>query len=237
MDRRVLIGGGIVAVAVVALGVRMAVNTGAKTGLDEALTHLPPGFTATHGAVSYNAITGEAQVRDLTLFKDGTKVFSAGSVAVSGVGAADETGTPKRIGEVILHDASAGPYQAIQRIDLTGVELATLRQVMDPAAYPGGKPAWTDKRPVIEHVEVHGIAGAQPVKGQHGQDVTAKFGLALATMDGIRLSQLPAPPDVHAPQGVLARLMNRALDAEFRQLAAGGRIPSGGSCIVVGRRP
>jgi SAM-dependent methyltransferase len=41
----------------------------------------------------------------------------------------------------------------------------------------------------------------------------------------------------HAPQGVLARLMNRALDAEFRQLAAGGRIPSGGSCIVVGRRP
>lgn len=203
MDRRVVIAGGIVAAAVVALGIRMVVNTGAKTGLDDALTHLPPGYTATHGAVSYNGLTGEAQVRDLTLFRDGTKVFSAGSVAVSGVGAADETGTPRRIGEVVIHDASAGPYQAIQRINLTGVALATLRAVMDPAAYPGGKPAWTDKRPVIEHAELHGLSGAQTVKGQDGKDVKATFGIALATMDGVRLSQLPAAPDVHAAPGVV----------------------------------
>ena len=211
MDRRVLIAGGIVAAAVAAFGFRMAVNTGAKTGLDDALAHLPPGFTATHGPVSYNAITGEAQVRDLTLFKDGTKVFSAGNVAVSGVGAPDATGTPKRIGEVIIHNASAGPYQAIERIDLTGLELATVRQVMDPAAYPGGKPAWTDKRPAVEHVEVHGIAGAQSVKGAHGQDVNAKFGVALATLEGVRLSQLPAPPDLHAPPGVLAAAVSASM--------------------------
>ena len=43
MDRRVLIGGGIVAVAVAVVGVRMASNSGAKMGLDDALTHLPPG--------------------------------------------------------------------------------------------------------------------------------------------------------------------------------------------------
>ena len=41
----------------------------------------------------------------------------------------------------------------------------------------------------------------------------------------------------HAPQGLLARWMDRALAFEFNRLAAGGRIPIGGSCIIVARKP
>ena len=204
MDRRVVIGGGIVAVAVIVVGVRLAGNSGAKVGLDDALTHLPPGFTATHGAVSYNALTGAATVRDLIIAKDGATLFTAADLAVSGIGAQDATGTPERIGEVIMHDASAGPYKHIQRINLTGLSLANLRQVMDPSAYLGGKPAWTDKRPVLEHAEIHGIDGEQTsLQTAQGVTVDAKFTIGTVTMDGVRLSQLPAPPDYAANALVL----------------------------------
>jgi hypothetical protein len=214
MDRRVIIGGGIVVVAVAALGVRMAVNSGAKSGLDDALTHLPPGFAATHGAVTYNALTGQAQVRDLVVTKDGARLFTAGDLAVSGIGDRDASGTPKRIGEIVIHDASAGPYQHIQRIDLTGVELATLREIIDAAAYPGGKPAWTDKRPVLAHMEAHGIDGSQTTTTR-GITVDTKFATALITLDGVRMSQLPAPPDLHsdAPGQIALAELAMAVDA------------------------
>jgi hypothetical protein len=201
MDRRILLGGGIIVAAVAVVGIRMAVNTGAKTGLDDALNHLPPGYTATHGAVAYNAITGEATVRDLTVSKNGATLFTAGNVAVSGIGAMDGSGTPKHIGSVVLHDASGGPYQHIDRIDLTGLSLANLRDVMDAAAYPGGKPAWTDKRPILDHLAVHGVSGTQAYPapanqppGTPGGD--AKFAVGTLTIDGLRMAQLPAPPDL-----------------------------------------
>jgi hypothetical protein len=219
MDRRVVIGGGIVAVAVVAVGVRMASNSGAKAGLDDVLAHLPPGFTATHGPVTYNALSGAATVRDLVLSKDGKILMSAGDVAVSGIGAQDATGTPEHIGEVVLHDASAGAYHHIARIDLTGLSLSTLRQVMDPAAYPGGKPAWTDKRPVLDHAEIHGVGGEQasPSLGQ-GQTIDTSFSLGTMTMDGLRLSQLPAPPDYHAPPLVLIAAIEQSMSQESSTL-------------------
>lgn len=40
----------------------------------------------------------------------------------------------------------------------------------------------------------------------------------------------------HAPQGLLARWMDRALALEFNRFAAGRRIPTGGSCIIVARK-
>jgi hypothetical protein len=212
MDRRVLIGGGILAVAVVVVGVRMASNSGAKMGLDDALTHLPPGFTATHGPVTYNALTGAATVRDLVLSKDGKILFSAGDVAVSGLGAQDATGTPVRVGEVVMHDASAGPYKHIERIDLTGLSPATLRQVIDPASYPGGKPAWTDKRVVLEHGEIHGIAGEQASPQMvRGQTIDTSFSIGTVTIDGLRLSQLAAPPDFQGAPLVLVAALEQSM--------------------------
>jgi hypothetical protein len=212
MDRRVLIGGGIVVAALVLVGVRLGVNSGAKTGLDEALTHLPPGFTATHGAVTYNALTGEAQVRDLAVAEDGVPLFAAGDVAVSGIGPADATGTPTRIESVVIHDGVAGPYQHIRRIDLTGVSLANLRQVMDPAAYPGGKPAWTDKRPILDHGEIHGLDGEQTgLRPVHGVTVKTHFDVGTVTIDGLRLSQLPSPPDFSQPPALFLAALEQGM--------------------------
>ncbi len=235
MDRRVVIGGGLVAVALVLLGVRLASNSGAKTGLDEALAHLPPGYTATHGAVTYSALTGQAHVRDLAIFHNGAPVFAAGEVSVSGIGAQDETGTPRRIGEIVMHDAVAGPYHHIARIDLSGLYPATLRAVLDARAYPGGRPGWTDKRMVLKHGEVHGVDGAQTAKASgSGQAVDIKFGVGALTMDGVRLAQLAAPPDLAAPPAVLAATVEARMSQESGTLrdvtfSAGGPTPVHGS--------
>jgi SAM-dependent methyltransferase len=40
----------------------------------------------------------------------------------------------------------------------------------------------------------------------------------------------------HAPSGVVARLMDRALEHEYGAIARGRRIPFGGSCLAVARR-
>jgi hypothetical protein len=75
---------------------------------------------------------------------------------------------------------------------------------MDPSAYPGGKPAWTDKRPVLEHAEIHGIDGEQTsLQTAQGVTVDAKFTIGTVTIDGLRLSQLSAPPDYAANAVVL----------------------------------
>jgi SAM-dependent methyltransferase len=37
----------------------------------------------------------------------------------------------------------------------------------------------------------------------------------------------------HAPSGVTARLMDRALTAEYKRIEAGGTLPTGGSCLCV----
>ncbi len=204
MDKRIVIGGGVVALALVLLGIRLASNSGAKSGLDTALAHLPPGYTATHGAVTYSALTGQARVRDLALFRNGAPLFAAGDVLVSGIGAQDATGTPRRIGEIIMHDASGGSYRHIARIDLSGIYPATLRDVFDPAAYPGGRPAWTDKRLVLEHGEIDGMeAGQAGIKGAQGAPVDVTFGIGRITADGTRLSQLASPPDLAAPSPLL----------------------------------
>ena len=215
MDKRIVIGGGVVAVALVLLGVRLASNSGAKSGLDAALAHLPPGYTATHGAVTYNALSGEAHVRDLAVFRLGAPVFAAGDVAVSGIGAQDETGTPRRVGEIIIHDASGGPYKHIDRIDLSGVYPATMREVFEARAYPGGKPAWTDKRLVLEHGEIHGVEGGQSaVQAGRAGMVDSTFGMGALTIDNVRLSQLSAPPDPSAPPMVLVAAVEAHMSGE-----------------------
>ncbi len=214
MNRRVVIGGGLVAVALVLLGVRLASNSGARMGLDEALAHLPPGYSATHGAVTYSALTGTAHLRDLAIFHNGAPFFAAGDVTVSGIGAQDETGTPRRIGEIVLHDASGGPYKHIARIDLSGLYPATLRAVLDAAAYPGGRPAWTDKRLVLEHGELQGVEGAQSTQTTAAQSVNVKFGVGALTAEGVRLSQLAAPPDVNAQPAVLAASVEARMSQE-----------------------
>ena len=40
----------------------------------------------------------------------------------------------------------------------------------------------------------------------------------------------------HAPGGLAARVMDRLLNMEWQRLAAGRRVPLGGSCLCVARR-
>jgi hypothetical protein len=224
MDRRVVIGGGIIVAALAVVGVRTAMNTGAKTGLDAMLAHLPPGITVTHGDVTFNGLTGEAHIRDLGVARDGVPLFAAGDVSVTGIGALDASGTPQRIGEIVMHDASGGPYKHIGRIDLSGLSLANLRQVLDASFYPGGKPAWTDKRPILAHAMATDIEIAQGgVVAAKGQTVDVKITVGAAGLDGLRLSQLPAPPSmtdtaltvVAGVEGHMAYDGNMAKDIDF----------------------
>jgi hypothetical protein len=207
MDRRVVIGGGIIVAAVAAIGVRSAMNTGAKTGLDAALSHLPPGITVTHGAVTFNGLTGEAHIRDLGVARDGVPLFAAGDVAVTGIGAADASGTPARIGEIIMRDASGGAYKHIGRIDVSDLSLGNLRQVLDASFYPGGKPAWTDKRPILAHLVLTDIEAAQTQVTAKGP-VDTKVTIGTTSLDGLRLSQLPSPPGTAEALPVVLALLD-----------------------------
>jgi hypothetical protein len=224
MDRRVVIGGGIIVAALAVVGIRSVMNTGAKTGLDAMLSHLPPGITVTHGDVTFNGLTGAAHIRDLGVARDGVPVFAAGDVAITGIGAADASGTPERIGEIVMHDVTGGGTTRIARIELTGLALANLRQVVDPAFYPGGKPAWTDKRPILEHGIANGIQLAQAgVADAKGQMTDVKVTVGTAGLDGLRVSQLPTPPTLDGDPAValaalethLAYDSNMARDTDF----------------------
>ena len=136
--RRNLIG---VLVVLVIAGAFLAVRLGgrheARSVLEQSLASLPPGYTATHGATDYDAITDTFTVHDFVLRHDGLKVAGAGVAVVSG----------------------AHP-QALQA-------------VFDPASYPDGKPAWTDRRPLLGHVDLTALElypptpGAAPLKIRH----------------------------------------------------------------------
>ena len=83
--RRILIGVAVVALLVVAFfGFRHVGNKTAQNGIDQALANLPPGYTATHGATSFDALTGELTIHDFALSRLGTPLWSAGKLALSG---------------------------------------------------------------------------------------------------------------------------------------------------------
>ena len=120
--RRILIGAGVAALLVLAFfGFRHAGNKAAQNGVEQALANLPPGYTATHGTTSFDALTGELTIHDFALAHLGVPQWSAGRLAVSG---ADQN---------------------------------ALRDVFDPAAYPNGHPAWTDRRKLISHFEADDV--------------------------------------------------------------------------------
>jgi hypothetical protein len=200
MQREVKIG---LAMVVAGLAVFAAVRFGsgpaAKTGLDLALANLPPGWAATHGAVSYNALSGDARVDNLVITQNDMIVFSAASVLASGITGVTPTAPPKRIGHLIVKDASGLYVKHIGRIEIDGLEVENIRKLFDPAFYPGGKPASDAMLPVVAgfdgadigvHIDLAGMPvrpGLPPMKavdvhvGQwHGGTVAAR--------------QFPGPP-------------------------------------------
>ncbi len=218
MNRAVLIVGGVVLAGAAAFGVRMAMQSGATTALETALAHLPPGFAATHGAVAYDALTGRAKIAGLTIKHDGKTLVTVAETDVSGIGAADATGTPVHIDRVVLHDLATGNYR-VARIDLWGLAPATLRQVLDTAAYPGGHPAWTDKRPVLDRVELHDFFGHQTQPAHDKVPATdLTFNIGTSGVNGIRLSQLAAPPNYQASVATISATFQMAMSQQSSHL-------------------
>lgn len=152
-----LVAGGAAVVVAALVGIRIASNRGAAGGVDVLLSQLPPGYTATHGAIAFNAITGTAHMSDLVINHNGAAMLTASRVDVSGIGSL-AGGWPARVGHVTLNDITAPPtLRHIDRLEADGIETGTLRTLFDPAAYPGGKPAFTDRRPVLGNLQIFAI--------------------------------------------------------------------------------
>ena len=62
-----LVAGGVVIAGAAVIGLRLLTHRGAEQGLDLAIEGLPPGFTATHGPVTFNPVTGTAHLERLVV--------------------------------------------------------------------------------------------------------------------------------------------------------------------------
>jgi hypothetical protein len=152
-----LVAGGVVIAGAAIIGLRLLTHRGAEQGLDLAIEGLPPGFTATHGPVTFNPVTGTAHLEHLVVMRDGALFASVGIVEASGIGSV-VGGMPVRIGHVTLRDvAGNGQYRHFDRIEVDGLETRNLRDLFDPASYPGGKPAWTNQRPMVASLDAYGV--------------------------------------------------------------------------------
>lgn len=201
MQRDVKIGLGVVVVGLaVFAALRFGGGPAAKSGLDLALANLPPGWSATHGAVTYDALSGNAQVRDLVVTHDDQIVFSAAAVLASGISGITPTSPPKRIGHITIKDAAGtAMLRHVGRLELDGVEVENFRKIFDPASYPDGKPVSDAKLKLIEQIDSTDVAlhvdfpkqdtkpGVPPLR-------SADIRVAEWHMADLNGRQLPMPP-------------------------------------------
>jgi len=191
-----VVAGGVVLVVAVGVGLRVASNRGASSGVDIALSHLPPGYAATHGAIAFNPVLGTAHVPDFVVTHDGAPVLRAAMVDVTGIGSL-VGGIPTRVGHVTLHDVSEPPaLRHIDRVEADGLDIATGRAVFDTGAYPGGHAAWTDRRPLLGSLDVYGVvlAGDSMAKAGEGQDMH----IAHARLSDVAMRQFAVAPTPEA---------------------------------------
>jgi len=201
-----VVAGGAAFVVAAVLGIRIASNRGASSGVDIALSHLPPGYAATHGKIAFNPVTGTAHMDNFVLTRNGAPVLTAGMLDVTGIGSL-VGGIPARVGHITLTDVTAngaGPVAVrhLDRIEAEGLETATLSKLLDQGAYPGGKPAWTDRRPVLERLDTYGVVlHVEPDPKQHNGpfDVTIKHE-HLTGVSARQFAVAPTPDAMHRPE-------------------------------------
>ena len=235
MRRDILIGGAVVLVAGL-IALRYAGNHGGTNLAKMAQARLPPGYSATHGAVAIDASNGSMHIDKLVLFRNGQPVFSADDATVTGLGALDSDGVPTRLGHLTAHGASFLTYRRIDRIELDGLALRNLRILFDPASYPNGKPANTDRMKLLDSSDVYGaVAHVDPPPSNGGHqvppfDVTAQHAHA-AGISARLLASLPSPESLKDPAFVADLLRAFAQDsASIEGISA--EIPQGGSFTI-----
>jgi hypothetical protein len=194
-----VVAAGVAVVVVVGVGIRIASNRGASGGLDMALSHLPPGYAATHGPISFDPLTGTAHMNGFVLTHNGVAVLTAADANVTGIGSI-AGGVPKRIGHVTLKDISAPAWAAhVDRMEADGLETANMQALSDPAAFVNGKPAWTDRRPILASLKLFGTVVHVPadlakhvpaydlsIKREHVDGVSARPFAFPASVDAAR---------------------------------------------------
>ncbi len=172
-----VVAAGAAVVVVAVIGIRIASNRGAEGGLDVALSHLPPGYAATHGPISFDPLTGTAHMSKFVLKHDGAVVLTAADANVTGIGSI-VAGVPKRIGHVTLKDLSAPASAAhVDRLEADGLETANIQALSDPSAFVNGKPAWTERRPLLASLKLFGTVvhiPADPAKHVPAYDLSIK---------------------------------------------------------------
>ncbi len=178
--------------------------------LDRLLANLPPGVAITHGAVAYDPVSQTLTVDDVTATTNGKFPIHAAHLTITGI---TLTTPPTRIAHVSAdtityainlplpaESGSGTPavhavgHSEIGHLHISDIDIAALHDVFDPAAYPGGKPAWTDNRVVIGQIDATQMSDtiSWPVKG--GAIVTGNDTVATVRVVGIGLHPLPIVP-------------------------------------------
>jgi len=202
MRSGVAIGLGVIGMAVLAgiglLAVQQVTSTASPPTLDGLIASLPAGLTLSHGPAHFNLAAGTADLAHVALSRGGKVVLSADMLRLSGIQGLGLTAAPRRIGHVSLINVGLGaPGRHVGRIEMTGLSAETLRQILSADAYPQGRAAWSDTRPVIDALEMFDLAGrADAPPGQTGKLrlTGTDFTVAHAIATGITARQLQTPP-------------------------------------------
>jgi hypothetical protein len=224
--RKILIGlvAAIVLVAVV-LFLRSAGHKAATTTLARAVANLPPGITATHGTATYDPILGTFSVADLTVSRNGAPMFTAARVQASGIARQGQDTTPRSIGHLTIEDVTFPPGRHAARIELTGVAVADLRDVLDPANYPDGKPAWSGRRVLIEHGDITEFSSEVPAHDGLPATVGRFKHAHIDQLAGRPFALPPTQENVHNPlfwADVVLALAEKSATVDKIDLSVGG---------------
>jgi hypothetical protein len=197
MRRGLIIGGAIVLVG--GLLLLRYHHRGGATGFEAALAHLPAGYSATHGAISTNLVSGETKVANFVLRRGDTTVFTADSLIVSGLGAPDATGLPARIGHVTAGNASFLTYRHVDRLEIDQLNLHNLQSLFDPASYPNGAPISAQARPILANGELFGAIIHVDLPPQPHSDLSfLDFQVAHQRVNNLSMRLFTAPPGPEA---------------------------------------
>jgi hypothetical protein len=236
MRRDILIGGAVVLVAGL-IALRYAGNHVASNAVDLALTHLPPGYTATHGAIEIDPASGATHIDKLLLLRNGQPLFAADDATLTGIGEPDADGVPARLAHLTAHGASFLTYRRVDRIELDGVELHNLRALLDPASYPTGKPASTERMKLLESADIYGatlhVEPPPPANGGRAVppfDVTAQH--AHAAGISARLFSAPPPPNALSDPAFAADLLRAFAEESGSVEGISAQIPQGGTFTI-----
>jgi hypothetical protein len=236
MRRDILIGGAVVLVAGL-IALRYAGNHRGITASDLQRASLPPGYTATHGAIALDSAHGAIHIDKLALFRNGQPLFTADDATLSGLGPLDKDDVPTRLGHLTAHGASFLTYRRIDRIELDGVALHNLRAMFDPASYPNGKPVNADRMKLLESGDIYGaVARVEPPPPKNGGhpvppfDITAQH--AHAAGISARLLSSPPSPDTLNDRAAAADLLRAIAEDSGSIEGMSAQIPQGGSFTI-----